>query len=83
MSSKVGRVTLNRVLVGLRGLREVDRTYLPPALPHPAQGPSWAFRDLLCRRTQFLAHTKRRVPKSWSSGTAASLAHRTDPASES
>ena len=27
------------------------------------------FRDLLCLRTQFLAHTKRRVPKSRSSGT--------------
>ena len=41
---------------------------------HPAQGPSCAFRDLLCLRTQFFAHTKRRGPKSGSSGTAASLA---------
>ena len=30
---------------------------------HPAQGPSCVFRDLLCLRTHFLAHTKRRVPK--------------------
>ena len=36
---------------------------------HSAQGPSSAVRDLLCLRTQFLAHTKRRVPKSGSSGT--------------
>ena len=41
---------------------------------HSEQGPSSSFRDLLYLRTQFLAHTKRRMPKSGSSGTAASLA---------
>ena len=30
---------------------------------HPVQGPSSVFRDLLCLRTQFLAHTKRHVQK--------------------
>ena len=36
---------------------------------HPEQDPSSSFRDLLHQRTQFLAHTKRCVPKSGSSGT--------------
>ena len=40
---------------------------------NPEQGPSSLFRDLLYLRTHFLAHTKRRVPKSGFSGKAASL----------
>ena len=57
-----------------------EKLYLAPSvvtipcddvMEHPEQGPSSSFRDLLHLRTQYLAHTKRRVPKSGSSGTAA------------